>query len=126
MMGIAAALLALWVTFVPCYLWIFTGAPYIEWIATRPRLRGALSAITAAVVGVVLNLSLWFALHVFFGRVTTVKHGPVTLFTPDLATLDWRVVILALLSGVMILRLHMDLLKVLALVALGGAALAQF
>ncbi|WP_456388865.1 chromate efflux transporter [Profundibacter sp.] len=124
-MGIAAALLSLWVTFVPCYLWIFTGAPYIEWIATRPRLRGALSAITAAVVGVILNLSLWFALHVFFGRVTVVKHGPLTLFTPDLATLDLRVVVLALLSGVMILRLHMDLLMVLALVALGGVALAQ-
>ena len=125
-LGIAAALLALWVTFVPCYLWIFTGAPYIEWIATRPRLRGALSAITAAVVGVVLNLSLWFALHVFFSRVTAVKHGPVTLFTPDLATLDWRVVVLALLSGVMILRLHTDLLKVLAIVAIGGVLLSQF
>ncbi|MCK4713020.1 MAG: chromate transporter, partial [Marinosulfonomonas sp.] len=124
-MGIAAALLSLWVTFVPCYLWIFTGAPYIEWIATRPRLRGALSAITAAVVGVVLNLSLWFALHVFFGRVTAIKHGPVTLFTPDLATLDWRVVVLALVSGAMILRLHWDLLKVLFLAALGGLALAQ-
>ncbi len=125
MMGIAAALLALWVTFVPCYLWIFTGAPYIEWIATRPRLRGALSAITAAVVGVILNLSLWFALHVFFGRVTAIKNGPFTLFTPDLATLDWRVLALAVLSGVMILRLHMDLLKVLGLVALGGLALSQ-
>lgn len=124
-MGIAAALLSLWVTFVPCYLWIFTGAPYIEWIATRPRLSGALSAITAAVVGVILNLSLWFALHVFFTRVTAVKHGPVTLFTPDLATLDWRVVALALLSGVMILRLHWDLLKVLFIAALGGLALAQ-
>jgi len=123
-MGGAAALLALWVTFVPCYLWIFTGAPYIEWIATRPRLRGALSAITAAVVGVVLNLSLWFALHVFFGTVTTIRHGPVTLFTPDLTTLDWRVVGLAVLSAVMILWLHMDLLKVLFLVALGGIALS--
>ncbi|AXX97659.1 chromate efflux transporter [Profundibacter amoris] len=123
-MGVAAALLALWVTFVPCYLWIFTGAPYIEWIATRPRLRGALSAITAAVVGVVLNLSLWFALHVFFGTVTTIRHGPVTLFTPDLTTLDWRVVGLAVLSAVMILWLHMDLLKVLFLVALGGIALS--
>lgn len=124
-MGIAAALLALWVTFVPCYLWIFTGAPYIEWIASRPRLRGALMAITAAVVGVVLNLSLWFALHVFFGRVSTIKHGPVTLFTPDLATLDWRVIVLALLSGVMILRFHIDLLLVLLMVAVGGVLMAQ-
>jgi chromate transporter len=58
------------VTFAPCFLWIFAGAPYVEWIATRPRLQGALDAITAAVVGVIANLSLWFALHVVFGEVT--------------------------------------------------------
>ena len=123
-MGFAAATLALWMTFVPCYLWIFTGAPYIEWIAARPRLRGALSAITAAVVGVILKLSLWFGLHVFFADVSTVKHGPLTLFSPDLASLDWRVVVLALLSGLMILRLKLDLLLVLFLVALAGLGLS--
>ncbi|MEE9387091.1 MAG: chromate efflux transporter, partial [Paracoccaceae bacterium] len=67
-LGLAGAMVAIWVTFTPCFLWIFTGAPFIDWIATRPRLRHALSAITAAVVGVILNLSLWFALHVFFGK----------------------------------------------------------
>jgi chromate transport protein ChrA len=69
-LGLAAALVTLWVTFAPCFLWIFAGAPYVEWIATRPRLQGALDAITAAVVGVIANLSLWFALHVVFGEVT--------------------------------------------------------
>jgi chromate transporter len=126
MMGVAAACLALWVTFVPCYLWIFTGAPYIEWIATRPRLRGALVAITAAVVGVILNLSLWFALHVFFADVAMVKHGPLTLFTPDISTIDWTVVTLALLSSVMILRFKLDLLLVLLIVALAGLGLSCF
>ena len=70
MAGVAGALVALWATFAPCFLWIFAGAPYIDWINAQPRLRGALSAITAAVVGVILNLALWFALHVFFASVT--------------------------------------------------------
>lgn len=123
--GIAAALLALWVTFVPCYLWIFTGAPYIEWIATRPRLRGALSAITAAVVGVVLNLSLWFAIHVFFGNVTIENRGWFTLLIPDITSLDIKVFLLAIVSAVLILRLKTDLLIVLVLMAAGGLLLAQ-
>ena len=63
------ALVTLWVTFAPCFLWIFVGAPYIDWIGAQARLRGALTAITAAVVGVILNLSIWFALHVFFASV---------------------------------------------------------
>lgn len=119
-LGVAAALLTIWVTFVPCFLWIFTGAPYIEWIATRPRLKGALSAITAAVVGVILNLSLWFALHVFFGQISIFASGPLRVMIPDMATLDWRVLVLAIISGFAILRLHWDLLAVLGLVALGG------
>ena len=123
-LAIAAALLTLWVTFVPCYLWIFTGAPYIEWIATRPRLKGALAAITAAVVGVVLNLSLWFALHVFFATLTPMRAGPLTLLIPDLASLDWHVVVLALICALLLLRLRWDLLKVLALAALGGLGLS--
>jgi chromate transporter len=67
--ALAAGLLALWVTFTPCFLWIFLAGPYLERIAAQPRLAGALAAITAAVVGVILNLSLWFALHVLFRRV---------------------------------------------------------
>ncbi len=124
-LGIAAALVAIWATFVPCFLWIFTGAPYIDWIATRPRLKGALSAITAAVVGVILNLSLWFALHVFFTRVSQTKLGVFTFFMPDPASLDWRVVVLGLLAGILILRLHWGLIKVLAITALVGVTIAQ-
>ncbi|RBI85799.1 chromate transporter [Rhodosalinus halophilus] len=78
-LGLLAGLLVLWMTFVPCFLWIFAGAPYVEALASRPRLQGALSGITAAVVGVILNLALWFALHVLFGDM---QAGPAWLAAP--------------------------------------------
>ena len=81
-LGLAAAFVTLWVTFAPCFLWIFAGAPYIDWISGRPALRGALQAITAAVVGVILNLSMWFALNVLFRDVQPVEYGPIRLWTP--------------------------------------------
>jgi len=123
--GIAAALLTLWVTFTPCFLWIFAGAPYIDWISTRPRLTGALQAITAAVVGVILNLSLWFALHVFFGTVDTLTIGPATLLAPDITTLDPRALILAVGAGVALLWLHWGLGRVLLAAALSGLFLGM-
>ena len=85
--GLAGVIVTLWATFVPCFLWIFAGAPFIDWIGEQPRLKGALSAITAAVVGVILNLSIWFALHALFGEVTLRRIGPVTIWQPDLTTL---------------------------------------
>jgi len=123
-LAVAAAALTLWVTFTPCFLWIFAGAPYIEWISSRPRLTGALSAITAAVVGVILNLSLWFALHVFFGTVTPTGFGPALLPVPDPATLDPRAALLALAAGVMLLGLRWPLPWVLLAMAAAGAALS--
>src|SRR5581483_4536321 len=74
--GVLGAAVTLWATFAPCFLWIFVGAPYVESIRTYPRLAGALAAVTAAVVGVILNLSLWFALHVLFGSVISTWLGP--------------------------------------------------
>jgi chromate transporter len=65
--GVLGSVVTVWVTFVPCFLWIFAGAPYIEALRGSRALNGALSAITAAVVGVISNLSLWFAFHVVFG-----------------------------------------------------------
>ena len=88
--------------------------PEIEWINQQPRLRGALAAITAAVVGVILNLAVWFALHVFFRDVTVVRAGPFNLWTPDLQTIDWRVVVLAMVSAVLLLWRHMSIPWVLA------------
>ncbi|HMB48513.1 MAG TPA: chromate efflux transporter [Afifellaceae bacterium] len=113
-LGIAGAAVTLWVTFVPCFLWIFAGAPYIDWICAQPRLSGALSAITAAVVGVILNLSIWFGLHVFFGEVTATVYGPIVLWQPDPGSIDWRVVALSLLCAVLLLKLHWGITRVLA------------
>jgi chromate transporter len=123
LMGLGGAAVALWATFAPCFLWIFAGAPYIEWIGRQPRLKGALAAITAAVVGVIFNLALWFGLHVFFRVVTQEKAGPLPLWTPELATLDWRVVVLATISGVLLLRLHWGIPAVLGIASAGALAL---
>jgi len=121
-----AAVLTLWVTFVPCFLWIFAGAPYIEWISTRPLLSGALESIAAAVVGVILNLSVWFAAHVFFTEVSSVRFGPLQLVVPNLETPDWRAVALAVTAGVAVFVFRWGTLRVLAGAALAGAALPAF
>ncbi|MEM1047514.1 MAG: chromate efflux transporter [Pseudomonadota bacterium] len=123
-LALAAALVTLWATFAPCFLWIFAGAPYIEWIGAQPRLKGALSAITAAVVGVILNLSVWFALHVFFSTVEPQRYGLVTVWQPDPATLDWRVIVLALVSGALLLWRGWTILPVLAIAAGLGVTLS--
>ena len=113
-LAVLAACVTLWATFIPCFLWIFAGAPYIAWISAQPRLSGALSAITAAVVGVIANLSIWFALNVIFADVERATYG----WVPDLFTLDWRALVLSLVAAILLLRLHIGLLKVLAISAL--------
>lgn len=123
-LGIAAAGVTLWVTFVPCFLWIFAGAPYIDWIGTQPKLKGAMSAITAAVVGVILNLSIWFAIHVLFSKVDESHFGPARLLIPDLTSVDWRVLVIAVLSGLLLLGRHWSIIKVLGVAALCGLALS--
>lgn len=97
-LAVAGAVLTLWVTFVPCFLWIFAAAPYVEWVAAQPRLKGALQGITAAIVGVIANLSVWFALHVIFGEVQQVIWGPFQPWLPDLMSLDLVALLLAGLS----------------------------
>jgi chromate transporter len=122
--GIAGAAVAIWMTFIPCFLWIFAGAPFIERLAGQPRLSSALAGITAAVVGVIANLSLWFALHVLFGTVDTVSTGPLRVALPDPATLDVTALGLAIVAGWMILRRHMDLILVLAIMAAASVTLS--
>jgi len=120
--GLLGAAVTLWATFAPCFLWIFVGAPYIERLSANPRLARALAAVTAAVVGVILNLSLWFALHVLFGSVAAVWHGPLLIWTPDLASLNVEALLLSVLAAVLLLRLHLGIASTLALAA--AAALA--
>jgi chromate transporter len=89
MAGILGSVLTTWVTFVPCFLWIFLGAPYIERLRNNRLLNSALSAITAAVVGVILNLAVWFALHTLFARVSTQHHFGMRILTPDFSTISY-------------------------------------
>jgi chromate transporter len=123
LIGLLGALVALWATFVPCFLWIFAGAPYLEWIISKPRLRGALAAVTAAVVGVILNLTIWLGLHVFFETVTPMPVGWLKLWVPDPATLDWRLVMLAVLTGLLLFHRHWGIVSVLGVASAGGLVL---
>jgi chromate transporter len=109
-------------TFAPCFLWIFAGAPWIARLTAAPRLSGALKAITAAVVGVIANLSLWFAAHVFFRTVTRIDSAPFHLILPDITTLNVMSGLIALAAAYLLLRLHQSLALVLALAALASAA----
>jgi chromate transporter len=120
--GIAGAAVTLWMTFAPCFLWILSGAPLVNAIGTRPKLAGALAAITAAVVGVILNLSLWFGLHVLFGTVMR-RDGIFKPWLPDLSTLDPPSMALFAVASLALLRLHAGIPATLALCgALGFAA----
>jgi chromate transporter len=124
--GSLGAALAVWCTFVPCFLWIFLAAPWVEAIGRARIAAGALALITAAVVGVVLNLSLWFALHVLFGAVQRVDAGWLHLSVPEWGTLDERALVLALASAVALLRFKLAMLWVLGAAALAGLALRSF
>lgn len=118
--GSLGAMLTLWATFVPCFFWIFLGAPYIEQLRQNKALSAALGAITAAVVGVIMNLALWFALHVVFGKVASVGWG---VEVPVLSSLDWRAALLSAAAMIAMLRLKAGMLPTLAVSALAGLAL---
>ena len=124
-LGLMAGALTLWMTFVPCFLWIFAGAPHVERLLARPRLSAALRAITAAVVGVILNLSVWFAAHVFFARTAAVDAGPLSLTLPVPGTLVWQAVALLAVAAGMLFAARRSVLETIALCALCGWALGQ-
>lgn len=121
-MGVLGALVTLWATFAPCFLWIFAGAPYIERLNADPRLKSALAGVTAAVVGVILNLTVWFALHVLFGRVDDAVIGPLRLHLPDVTSLQPLAAVLAALAFVLMFALHRGIATTLAIC--GGLAVA--
>lgn len=115
--GLLGAGLTTWVTFAPCFLWIFAFAPWMERLERAGHLQGALAAITAAVVGVIANLALWFALHVLFRNVS--EFG-----LPDLASLDWRAALIAVLAAVLVFGLKRGILQTMAVCAATGFALS--
>ena len=123
-LALAAGALTLWVTFTPCFLWIFLAGPYLDLISSKPRLSGALNAITAAVVGVILNLAIWFAIHVLFNRIGTgLWHGgPV----PELASLNLPALGLTLLAAGLLLGLKRGMVETLALMAGAGLLVSAF
>jgi chromate transporter len=118
--GLFGACVTTWATFAPCFLWIFLGAPFVERLRGNERLSVALSAITAAVVGVVLNLALWFAIHTLFDEVRDVEvlGGPVPV--PDLASVDPFAVALAAIVGVGLMRYRWNVVAVVAGSAIAG------
>ena len=123
--GILGAAMTTWTTFVPSMLWIFAGAPFVERLRANRQLSGALAAITAAVVGVILNLSVWFALHVLFGKVTEMHLGLLRWYAFDPLALDIRASVLAVIAGVLAFGLHRSLIEVVVSMAALGA-LAQY
>jgi chromate transporter len=120
--GTLGALLTTWVTFVPCFLWIFLGAPYVEALRGNRALAAALSAITAAVVGVIVNLAVWFGLHVMFGTVNEVAFSGATLSVPELGTLEPGALLLTVGALVAMLRFRIGMLTTLAICAVIGTA----
>ena len=120
--GLLGVAVTLWATFAPCFLWIFVGAPYVERLGSNAKLAGALRGVTASVVGVILNLSLWFALHVIFSRIAAEWHGPFRLWVPDLASFQLEAALLAGFAALLLLALRLGMVTTLMITA--GAALA--
>jgi chromate transporter len=122
--GALGAMLTTWVTFVPCFLWILLGAPHIESLRNKPALSAAMSAITAAVVGVILNLAVWFGLHAMFRSVTKHSFGPMTLALPEVSTLDPLAFAIAVASMLALLRYKAPMIPTLAVAGLAGLMLS--
>jgi len=123
--GVIGAAMTTWVTFVPSMLWIFAGAPFVERLRSNRELSVALAAITAAVVGVILNLSVWFALNVLFGKLTEMHAGPMRWYAFDPWALDLRASALAAIAAVLAFGLHRSLIEVVVVMA-GLGVLVQY
>ncbi len=118
--GVISSLVVVWVTYIPCFLWIFVGAPYMEALRRNPHLRASLTAITAAVVGVILNLAVWFSIHTLFAPVETRRVYGMNLLIPEWAKLDLPGLLIAIASAVVLLRFKWGMLRTLAAAALIG------
>ncbi|MEM6847518.1 MAG: chromate efflux transporter [Pseudomonadota bacterium] len=118
--GVLGGLLTTWVTFVPCFLWVFVGAPFMERLRANLALAAALTAITAAVVGVILNLAIWFAMHVIFAEVRPLDFGLIAPPVPVWSTFDPMAALLSAAALVAVFALRLGMLTVLSLAAVGG------
>jgi chromate transporter len=121
--GLLGGLTALWFTFAPCFLWIFAGAPYVEAAGKIKWLSGALSAVTAAVVGVIANLAVWFGLHVLFGGFAEKTVGPLHIPHIVWSQFDVWSALIGVASGVALIRFHVNLLWVIGAAAVAGIGL---
>ncbi|MXP40591.1 chromate efflux transporter [Altererythrobacter soli] len=121
--GVLGAALTTWVTFAPCFLWIFAFAPWMERLQRSPALKGGLAAVTAAVVGVIANLALWFALHVLFARLSAVQAGPLRLEVPVWASFDWRAAAIAGVAALLVFALKWSIVRTLIVSAALGLLL---
>jgi chromate transporter len=113
-----------WVTFIPCFFFIFLGAPFAEKLRENHHLSDALTAIGAAVAGVILNLALWFGLNTMFTSVSMESWGPLHVSMPELMSINWSALGIAAVASVLIFRLGWPTLRVLAVCALLGALVA--
>lgn len=118
--GVLASLLTVWVTFVPCFLFIFLGAPYVERLRRNHHLSAALTGITAAVVGVIANLAVYFAVHTLFAATRAVAWGPIRLDLPEPGTIRWVPVVIAAIAMVLVFRLRWSVLHTLGVCAVLG------
>jgi len=121
--GVIGAGLTTWVTFAPCFLWIFTFAPWIDRLRNAVKLKGGLASLTAAVVGVIANLAAWFAIHVLFARVGELEAGALRIYTPVWSSFDWRAGLIAALAVLLLFREKLSVTGVLAGAALVGLVL---
>jgi chromate transporter len=115
-------LLATWVTFTPCFLWIFVGAPFAEKLRGVKALNAALAAITAAVVGVVLNLAVWFAVHTLFHETTPIRTALFAFDLPKAHSLDPWALAIAVVAAVLIFQFRVGMIATFAACCLAGIA----
>ncbi len=120
--GVLGGLLTSWVTFLPCFLWVFAGAPYVERLRSNAAVSAALAGVTAAVVGVIANLALWFAMHFLFADVARIQWGAVQMEWPVWNGLQIWALILSLLASVLLLRMKIGIFKVLGISVAAGMA----
>ena len=121
--GVLGATIVVWVTFIPCFMFVFLGAPHIEALRDNERISAMLTGITAAVVGVIANLSLFFSVHTLFRETHRVQGGPITIDAPNWHTINGSALAVTVLAFVLVFRMKQSVMRVLGICAVAGEAL---